>query len=216
MQNENLFYESQRTRMVHDQIEKRGVHDPEVLRALKEVPRHLFVPPHLKELAYVDSSLPIGYSQTISQPYIVGFMSEAIQPKPTDHILEIGTGCGYQAAVLSRLCQKVFTIEIIEPLAQQAQKRLKELGYTNIEMRQGDGYAGWPEAAPFDAIILTAAPEKIPDPLLQQLKVGGRIVLPVGNYYNQKLLRLIKTEDGFQEEELIAVQFVPMTGQIQK
>jgi protein-L-isoaspartate(D-aspartate) O-methyltransferase len=209
-------YIKARQSMVKTQVEARGVHDLRVLKALLEVPRHLFVTEAMQHLAYEDLTLSIGYGQTISQPYIVGFMSEAARLKPTDTVLEIGTGCGYQAAVLSRLCQEVYTIEILEPLATQAQKVIKELGYSNIHSRIGDGYEGWPEAAPFDAIIATAAPEKIPPTLLTQLKVGGRLIMPVGPLDDQSLLRLTRTETGIEEEYLLPVRFVPMTGKAQE
>lgn len=202
--------------MVKAQVETRGVHNRRVLKVLLDVPRHFFVPKALQYLAYEDLALPIGYDQTISQPYIVGFMSEAAGLQPTDKVLEIGTGGGYQAAVLSKLCREVYTIEIIEPLAQQAQKVIKELGYSNIHIRIGDGYEGWPEAAPFDAIIATAAPEQIPHPLLKQLKVGGRLITPVGPFPDQYLLRITKTEAGIEEEYLMPVRFVPMTGKAQE
>lgn len=199
--------------MVKTQIEARGIHNPLVLKALHTVPRHLFVPPELRNNAYEDRPLPIGYQQTISQPYIVAFMSEAINAQPTDRVLEIGTGCGYQAAILSRICHEVFTIEIVEPLAQQAQKTLTELGYSNIHTKIGDGYEGWPEAAPFDAIIVTAASPKIPPALINQLKMGGRLIMPVGEHLsNQSLIKITKTPNGLLEDHLMPVRFVPLTG----
>jgi len=202
--------------MVRAQVAARGVHDHRVLNALLKVPRHLFVSEALQHRAYEDLTLPIGCNQTISQPYIVGFMSEAAKLQPTDKVLEIGTGCGYQAAVLSYLCQKVYTIEILEPLAKQAQKVIQKLGYSTLHMRIGDGYEGWPEAAPFDAIIATAAPEQVPQTLLNQLKIGGRLIMPVGHFPDQHLLRITKTEAVIEEEYLLPVRFVPMTGKVQE
>ena len=189
-----------------------GVNDPDILKAMREIPRHLFVPPELISAAYYNQALPIGYGQTISQPLIVAYMTNMLRPKSTDKILEIGTGSGYQAAILSKLCKKVYTIEIVEPLAAQAQKRFEELNLKNIEARAGDGYHGWPEAAPFDSIILTAAPERIPMELVKQLKVGGKMILPIGRQFNQKLVLLTKAEDGtIHEKDLIDVIFVPLT-----
>lgn len=200
--------------MVQQQIAGRGVRDRRVLDALRAVPRHLFVPSLMQPYAYLDSPLPIGYGQTISQPYIVAFMSEALKLKPQDHLLEIGTGSGYQAAVLSLLVESVYTIEIVEPLGKEASKRLQRLGYTNVKVRIGDGYRGWPEAAPFQAIIVTAAPGHIPQPLLDQLAPGGRLVIPVGKG-TQTLVRIKRTSKGFRQEELLPVRFVPMTGEVE-
>ncbi|WP_010301851.1 protein-L-isoaspartate(D-aspartate) O-methyltransferase [Candidatus Odyssella thessalonicensis] len=216
MPNQADLYVRERELMVKTQIEARNIRDKEVLKALREVPRHLFVPENIRYLAYNDSALPIGYGQTISQPYIVSFMSEAARIKSTDRVLEIGTGCGYQAAILSKLCQEVYTIEIVEPLAREAQSVIKQLGYTNIKVRIGNGYEGWAEAAPFDAIIATASPEHIPRALLNQLKLGGRLIIPVGEFGQQDLLRITKTEAGMEEEYLLPVRFVPMTGKEQK
>ncbi len=202
--------------MVSRQIEARGVRDPHVLRAMREVPRHRFVPASERASAYDDHPLPIGHGQTISQPYIVALMTELAAVKPGDRVLEVGTGSGYQAAVLAAMGVKVFSIEIIEPLAKRADALLKELGYgKNVQVRAGDGYAGWPEQAPFDAVIVTAAPPKVPEPLKQQLKVGGRLVIPVGKYY-QSLMRITRTKDGFDKENVIPVRFVPMTGKAQE
>lgn len=198
-----------RKRMIEEQIMQRGVLDPYVLKALEKVERHLFVPESLQEDAYFDGPLPIGYGQTISQPYIVAFMTEAADLKRSDKVLEVGTGSGYQAAVLAEIVQEVYTIEIVEPLAESAEKRLKVLGYQNIFVKHGDGYQGWVEHAPFDAIIVTAAPEELPEELVKQLKVGGRMIVPIGSFY-QELYRITKTEKGIQKEKLIPVRFVPM------
>jgi protein-L-isoaspartate(D-aspartate) O-methyltransferase len=204
-----------REQMVQQQIAARGVRDPRVLQAMRDVPRHLFVPPEMQQHAYQDTPLPIGYGQTISQPYIVGFMTEALKLKPQDRVLEVGTGSGYQAAILSVLVREVYSIEIVEPLATQAAERLKRLGYANVKVRAGDGFQGWPEAAPFDAIIVTAAPDHVPKPLLDQLAPGGRLVIPVGEFF-QTLKRIVRTDRGFKTEELLPVRFVPMTGEAQK
>ena len=208
-------YRQARERMVHDEIEARGVRDARVLAAMRKVPRHLFVPLDQQKNAYFDAPLQIGFGQTITEPYLVAFMTEALELKSTDRVLEIGTGSGFQAAVLAELAREVYTIEIVEPLAKAADKRLRSLGYTNVHVRSGDGYAGWPEAAPFDAIILTAAPpERVPPPLIQQLRQGGRLVAPVGGT-DQDLTRLHRTENGVTEETLLPVRFVPMTGKAQ-
>jgi len=202
--------------MVSRQIESRGVRDARVLAAMRKVPRHRFVPESQRAQAYDDRPLPIGHQQTISQPYIVALMSELAGVKPGDTVLEVGTGSGYQAAVLGEMGVKVFSIEIIEPLAKRAKAILSKLGYAKkVRVRHGDGYAGWPEHAPFDAVIVTAAPPKIPEPLRQQLKVGGHLVIPVGRHY-QSLLRVTRTKDGFREESVIPVRFVPMTGKAQE
>jgi protein-L-isoaspartate(D-aspartate) O-methyltransferase len=209
-------YRQARERFVHDEIQGRGIHDPRVLAAMRKVPRHLFVPPDQQKSAYVDSPLFIGYRQTITEPYLVAFMTEALELKPTDRVLEIGTGSGYQAAVLAELVQEVYTIEIVEPLAKSAEERLQRLGYSNVHVRAGDGYRGWPEAAPFDAIILTAAPpERVPPPLIEELREGGRLVAPVGAS-EQDLTRIRRTPKGTTEEVLLPVRFVPMTGEAQK
>jgi len=208
--------EQERLQMVSRQIESRGVRDARVLAAMREVPRHRFVPESQRAQAYDDRPLPIGHQQTISQPYIVALMSELAGVKPGDTVLEVGTGSGYQAAVLGEMGVKVFSIEIIEPLAKRAEAILSKLGYAKkVRVRHGDGYAGWPEHAPFDAVIVTAAPPKIPEPLRQQLKVGGHLVIPVGRHY-QSLLRVTRTTDGFREESVIPVRFVPMTGKAQE
>jgi len=204
-----------REEMVQEQIAARGVRDKRVLQAMREVPRHLFVPQDLQSYAYLDTPLPIGHEQTISQPYIVGFMTEALKLKPEDRVLEVGTGSGYQAAVLSVLVREVYSIEIVEPLAKESAARLQRLGYSNVKVRAGDGYRGWPEAAPFDAIIVTAAPDHIPQPLLDQLSTGGRLVIPLGQYF-QTLIRVRRTSRGFKTDKLLPVRFVPMTGEAQK
>lgn len=184
---------------------------PSVLDALRDVPRHEFVPSSLRDRAYEDRPLPIGHGQTISQPYIVALMTNLLKPQRDHVVLEVGTGSGYQAAVLSRLVRQVFTIEIVEPLAQQATERLKSLGYSNVTVRSGDGYAGWPEQAPFDAIIVTAGAERIPRPLIAQLKPGGRMVIPVGSG-DQKLVVLEKLSDGtIRSHAVLPVTFVPFT-----
>jgi len=202
--------------MVSTQIEARGVRDPRVLEAMRKVPRHRFMPESERARAYADRPLPIGHRQTISQPYIVALMSELAGVKPGDTVLEVGTGSGYQAAVLAEMGVKVFSIEIIEPLAKQAKATLEELGYgKRVEVRHGDGYAGWPEHAPFDAVVVTAAPPEIPQPLKEQLEVGGHLVIPVGKYY-QRLLRVTRTKNGFREKSVIPVRFVPMTGKAQE
>ncbi|MCL6482249.1 MAG: protein-L-isoaspartate(D-aspartate) O-methyltransferase [Firmicutes bacterium] len=190
------------------------VRNARVLEALRRVPRHRLVPPGQRRHAYEDRPLPIGYGQTISQPYVVARMTELLDPQPTDRVLEVGTGSGYQAAVLAELVAEVFTVEIIEPLGRQAEQRLHELGYTNIRVRIGDGYAGWPEQAPFDAIIVTAAPDHIPEPLLEQLKPGGRMVIPVGaRYQTQELLLITKGSKGPRDiriQRVMPVIFVPL------
>jgi protein-L-isoaspartate(D-aspartate) O-methyltransferase len=196
--------------MVEKQIEKRGVKDPRVLKVMRDIPRHLFIPPHLEKIAYNDGPLPIGEGQTISQPYIVALMTELLELKGDEKILEIGTGSGYQAAVLSALASEVFSIEIVKNLVDSAAVRLDKLGYKNVTTRWGDGYKGWSNQAPFDGIIVTAAPDKIPQPLIDQLKTGGRLVVPVGTRH-QKLKVITKNEDGsIQSKNIIPVRFVPM------
>ncbi len=204
-----------RLRMVENQIIRRGVRDPLVLEAMRKVPRHLFVPETFRSFAYDDEPLPIGHGQTISQPYIVAYMTEALGLKGGEKVLEIGTGSGYQAAVLAEIAEEVYTIEIVKPLYESAQLKLKELGYTNVFCRYGDGYRGWPEKAPFDAIIITAAPNRIPEPLVEQLKEGSRMVLPLGQGW-QELIVIYKRKGFLEERRLIPVRFVPMTGEIQK
>jgi protein-L-isoaspartate(D-aspartate) O-methyltransferase len=205
-------YLEARLAMVRDQIEKRGVSDPAVLEAMRVVPRHLFVPQEWTGDAYADHPLPIGYGQTISQPYIVAWMTELLQGKPGDRVLEIGTGSGYQAAVLAELGYEVYTIEIVEPLAGQASARLEEMGYENVTTKRGDGYFGWPEQAPFQAIMVTCAPDHIPPPLVEQLAEGGRMVVPVGPPGGYQSLFLITKENGaVKSENLGGVRFVPLT-----
>jgi len=206
----------EREMMVKTQIEARGVENPLVLEAMRKVERHQFVSEQYVSYAYIDDPLPIGEGQTISQPYIVAFMTELLHiDKNTSRVLEIGTGSGYQSAILAEITKEVYTIEIIPALAETAEKTLKKLGYKNIFVRCGDGYQGWREYAPFDAIIITAAPPKIPEPLLEQLKIGGRMVLPLGDAY-QELIIVIKTKSGFTKETSIPVRFVPMTGEVRK
>jgi len=196
--------------MVRDQIEARGVQDARVLEAMRSVPRHEFVPPEHRDRAYADSPLPIAEGQTISQPYVVAAMTEALGLQGGERVLEIGTGSGYQAAVLAELVPEVWSIELLEPLARAAQARLARLGIRNVHVRSGDGYLGWPELAPFDAIIVTAAPEEVPPALVEQLAVSGRMVLPVGPSGGQELLRIVREEDGLRRESLFPVRFVPM------
>ena len=203
--------EALRRKMVDRQIRARGVRDPRVLDALLWVPRHEFVPAALEEEAYEDTPLGIGEGQTISQPYIVAFMTELACLNPDSKVLEVGTGCGYQTAILSALAREVFSIEIIESLGLGAKEKLERARFSNVHIRIGDGYQGWPEEAPFDAILVTAAPVRVPQPLLNQLKIGGRLVIPIGDFY-QDLAVFTKTEQGVQEEKMIPVRFVPMTG----
>lgn len=203
-------WQARRNRMVEKQIESRDITHPATLAALRKVPRHLFVPPGLVKEAYDDNPLPIGHGQTISQPYIVACMTEQIAPTSTSRVLEIGTGSGYQAAVLGAICAEVFTIEIIPELADSAAKLLHQLGYDNVHTRTGDGWKGWPEQAPFDAIIVTAATEVIPPPLLEQLKEDGRMIIPIGPKYDAQDLVLVTKHHGkVQTRPLIPVRFVP-------
>jgi protein-L-isoaspartate(D-aspartate) O-methyltransferase len=203
---------AQRKTMVEEQLAAPGrdIRNGRVLDAIAAVPRHEFVPKALWKFAYSDDPLPIGYGQTISQPFIVAFMTEQLDPKPTDRVLEIGTGSGYQAAVLSRLVAEVYTIEIIEPLAKRAEADLKRLGYNNVKVLAGDGYQGWPEHAPFDAIIVTCAPDHIPQPLVGQLRDGGRMIIPVGPSENQQLYLLQKLGTKVEQQAILPVRFVPM------
>ena len=203
-------YEVLRRRMVQEQIEARGVTDTAVLDAMRSVPRHRFAPDHPPRLTYTDRPLPIGHEQTISQPYIVARMTELVRPEASDRVLEIGTGSGYQAAVLSEIVDSVYTIEIIPPLAETARERLRRLGYDNVAVRKGDGFKGWPARAPFDVIVVTAAPERIPPPLKTQLADGGRMIVPVGPTGGTQQLTLVTKSGGeIQTQELSPVRFVP-------
>lgn len=195
--------------MVKCQIEARGVKDPFVLKAMEKVPRHLFVPEDMKEFAYGDGPLPIGHGQTISQPYIVAFMTEALEPKGSDKVLEVGTGSGYQAAVLAEIVKEVFTLEIVRPLHERAEALLRELGYKNIHCRLSDGYNGWPEEAPFDKIIVTASAHEVPEGLTDQLKDPGRMILPVGDFF-QELVLVTKENGKVSRESILPVRFVPL------
>jgi protein-L-isoaspartate(D-aspartate) O-methyltransferase len=208
-------WQMQRERMVSQQIEARGVKDPLVLESMRSVPRHLFIPEGNRQGAYSDMPLPIGDSQTISQPYIVALMTELLEVGPGSKVLEIGTGSGYQAAVLAGMGVEVYSIEIRQRLCERAQELLTELEYTSVQVRCGDGYGGWPEAAPFDGIIVTAAPATIPPPLLDQLADGAKMVIPVGDFY-QELKVITRLGDDFDEKSVIPVRFVPMTGEIER
>ncbi len=207
-------YAGLREKMVVEQLEARDITQPEVLAAMRRVPRHEFVPEDYRAQSYEDHPLPISLNQTISQPYIVALMTQLLALDSTDRVLEVGTGSGYHAAVLSQIAGEVYSIEIIEELGQQAKKRLNRLGFDRVELRIGDGYQGWAEKGPFDAIILTAAPREIPRPLLKQLRVGGRMIVPVGDSV-QVLELWTRTEQGYSSQRITAVRFVPMTGQAQ-
>jgi protein-L-isoaspartate(D-aspartate) O-methyltransferase len=198
--------------MVREQIAARGVRDPRVLAALRTVPRHEFVPAEQRASAYEDEPLPIGEGQTISQPYMVAAMTEALALRGGERVLEIGTGSGYQAAVLAELARDVYTIEIVQALADSAKERLARLGYGRVHVKHGDGWAGWPEAAPFQAIVVTAAPGRVPEALVAQLAQGGRMVLPLGDAEHQALWLLVREETGVRRQWLMDVRFVPMTG----
>lgn len=206
---EEEVFAPNRERMVQEQVERRGITDKRVLDAMRKVKRHLFVPTHLRNAAYEDRPLPIGMGQTISQPYVVALMTELLGLKGSEKVLEIGTGSGYQAAILAELAKEVYTIDILEPLARNAKKLLKELGYTNIYVSHGDGFLGWPELSPFDAIIVTCAPEEIPAPLIEQLSEGGRLVIPVGRLW-QELKLVEKKNSKMITKNIIPVRFVPM------
>jgi protein-L-isoaspartate(D-aspartate) O-methyltransferase len=208
-------YYEQRRQMVNVQLAARDITNTKVLDAMAKVPRHRFVPTQYRNESYNDCPLSIGLGQTISQPYIVALMTQLAHIDSTSKVLEIGTGSGYQAAVLAALVNHVYTIEIVEPLCCRAESTLTQLGYSNVSVRCGDGYRGWPEAAPFDAVIVTAAPDHIPQPLIDQLKIGGRMVIPVG-VHNQELLLITKTENGSATKAVIPVRFVPMTGEAEK
>jgi protein-L-isoaspartate(D-aspartate) O-methyltransferase len=204
-------YRARRIEMVEEQIEARGIKAPSVLKAMRETPRHEFVPRAGRPLAYDDRPLPIGWGQTISQPYIVAYMTEALALTGKEKVLEVGTGSGYQAAVLAQTAAEVYTIEIVEELKDEAEARLARLGYDNVRVMHGDGYHGWPEAAPFDGIIVTAAADHIPPPLIRQLKIGGRMIIPVGPAWAvQTLILGVRDEKGFQREGLFPVRFVPL------
>lgn len=209
---------AERKRMVQTQLKARDINDPNVLRAMEIVPRHFFVPSNYQNQAYDDNPLPIGSGQTISQPYVVAFMTQALRLEPNSKVLEIGTGSGYQAAVCAEIAKEVYTIEIVKDLADKAKKNLDELGYKNIFIKAGDGYFGWPEKATFDAIIGTAAAERIPQPLLEQLKPGGRMILPYEtNLGFQDLVLIIKDKQGkISRKNVLPVTFVPMTGKVKK
>jgi len=206
-------FSAARQRMVEEQLAApgRGIKNRLVLEAMSTVPRHEFVPEPLRKSAYRDEPLPIGYGQFISQPFVVAFMTEQLDPKPTDRVLEIGTGSGYQAAILSQLVAEVYTIEIIEPLAKRAEADLKRLGYLNVKVLAGDGYKGWPEYAPFNSIIVTCAPDRVPPPLIDQLQDGGRMIIPVGTLWDQKLYLLQKHGTTIEQQAVLPVAFVPMT-----
>lgn len=207
-------FKKARHEMVDEQIRSRGVIHPATLEAMRKVPRHEFVPESMRSYAYDDRPLSIGYNQTISQPYIVALMTASVDPDENDKVLEVGTGSGYQAAVLAEIVDEVYTIEIVPELAQKAKRVFYELNYGNINARQGDGYAGWPSEAPFDAIIVTAAPEEIPPPLIDQLREGGKMVIPVGPISRVQVLKLITKKNGkIKERDLLPVRFVPFTGE---
>ena len=206
----------ERQRMVQEQLVPRGIKDGRVLAAMAKVPREEFVPPESRAASYEDGPLPIGYDQTISQPYIVAFMTEQLRLKPGDRVLEIGTGSGYQAAILAELVSEIYSIEIVEPLAKNAEATLQRLGYKNVHVKIGDGYKGWPEAAPFDAIIVTCAPDKVPQPLVDQLKDSGRMVIPVGERFAQQLYLLEKKNGQLKESITLPVRFVPMLREAEK
>jgi protein-L-isoaspartate(D-aspartate) O-methyltransferase len=211
-----MDFDAERKRMVDIDLRGRDIQDPNVLAAMLKVPRHEFVTENNKNKAYADFPLPIGKDQTISQPYIVALMTQSAGLQPGDRVLEIGTGSGYQAAVLSELVKEVYTIEIIEVLANDARSDLERLGYNNVKVKHGDGYQGWEEFAPFDAILLTAAAPEIPQPLIDQLKEGGRMVLPLEGMLFQDLIRITKEKDQLKREQITGVRFVPMTGEVRR
>lgn len=206
-------FKDDRNRLVTTAIEREGINNPRVLAAMRQVPRHEFVEPKDRKYAYLDTALPIGHKQTISPPFVVAYMTQTIDPQPDDRILEIGTGSGYQAAILSNLCKAVYSIEIVEPLGKQAAERLKKLGYANVTTKVGDGYLGWPEYAPFDKIIVTCSPESVPQPLIDQLKDGGKLLIPLGERYQQVFHMFEKKEGKLTSTKLISTLFVPMTGE---
>jgi protein-L-isoaspartate(D-aspartate) O-methyltransferase len=206
-------FAAQRQLMVQQQLMPRGISDARVLAAMSKVPREEFVPADSRAASYEDGPLPIGYDQTISQPYIVAFMTEKLQLKPNNRVLEVGTGSAYQAAVLAELVADVYTIEIVEPLAKNAEATLQRLGYKNVHVKAGDGYSGWPENAPFDAIIVTCAPNHVPQQLTDQLQDGGRMIIPVGERFAQQLYFLEKKDGRLRESAVLPVRFVPMAGE---
>jgi protein-L-isoaspartate(D-aspartate) O-methyltransferase len=207
---------NERQRMVMEQLMPRGIHEERVLAAMTKVPREEFVPQDSRATSYTDQPLPIGYGQTISQPFIVAFMTEQLRLASGDRVLEIGTGSGYQAAVLAEIVAEVYSIEIIEPLAKTAEATLERLGYKNVHVKIGDGYQGWPEHAPFDAVIVTCAPDHVPQLLVDQLKEGGRMIIPVGGFGDQELYLLEKKNGQLEQRAVELVRFVPMTGEAEK
>ncbi|PYK19705.1 MAG: protein-L-isoaspartate(D-aspartate) O-methyltransferase [Verrucomicrobia bacterium] len=209
-------FTAQRQRMVQQQLVTRGINDARVLAAMAKVPREEFVAPESRTASYEDGPLPIGYGQTISQPYIVAFMTEQLHPKLSDRVLEVGTGSGYQAAILAELVSEIYSIEIVQPLAKNAEATLQRLGYKNVHLKIGDGYQGWPEEGPFDAVIVTCAPDKVPQPLVDQLKDGGRMVIPVGDRFAQQLYLLEKKNGQLKQSATLPVRFVPMTSEAEK
>lgn len=211
----NFSRQVERNEMVDIQLVAKGIVQTPVIAAMRRVPRHQFIPVGEFEDAYGDYPLPIGYNQTISQPYVVAFMTEQLHVQPGEKVLEIGSGSGYQAAILAELGAQVFSIEIIEPLAVQAKEKLAALGYNTVVVRSGDGYQGWPEESPFAAIIVTAAPEHMPSALLKQLAIGGRLIAPVGGQ-SQNLVLIRRTQEGYEQANLLPVRFVPMTGRAQQ
>lgn len=214
-EDDNNVYAQKRWEMVETQIISRGIRDSKLIRAMLKIPRHKFVPENLRDIAYGDNPLPVGIEQTISQPYIVALMTELLRLNSGEKVLEVGTGSGYQTAILAEMRCKVYTIEILEPLSEKAQQVLKSLGYEDIHYKIGDGYRGWPQFAPFDAIIVTAAPDHMPQPLIEQLNTNGRMIIPVGAQY-QELLLIKKTDKGTDMKTITPVRFVPMTGEAQK
>jgi protein-L-isoaspartate(D-aspartate) O-methyltransferase len=214
-EDDSNVYTQRRWEMVETQIISRGIRDSKLIRAMLKIPRHKFVPENLRDIAYGDNPLPIGIEQTISQPYIVALMTELLRLNSGEKVLEVGTGSGYQTAILAEMGCEVYTIEILEPLSEKAQQVLKSLGYEDIHYKIGDGYRGWTQFAPFDAIIVTAAPDHMPQPLIEQLKTNGRMIIPVGVQY-QELLLIKKTDKGTDMKTVTPVRFVPMTGEAQK
>jgi protein-L-isoaspartate(D-aspartate) O-methyltransferase len=209
-------FAAERQRMVQQQLIPRGIQEARVLAAMAKVPREEFVPPDMRGACYSDGPLPIGYDQTISQPYIVAFMTEQLWLQPADRVLEVGTGSGYQAAILAELVAEVYTIEIVEPLGKTAESTLQRLGYENVHVKIGDGYKGWPERAPFDAVIVTCAPDHVPQPLVDQMKESGRMMIPVGERFAQQLYLLEKKNGRVRQSAVLSVRFVPMAGEAAK